>query len=179
MYPLHTEQTEKDEGVHKANGTNGNTARVCILYQTRVLLQAKRLMRSMGFFVWHTGRRIRTVFCRCLRQKKAKNQARQAAKGRRSESHLLRQQRDAASKALREVLSGCFVLPTEVHFLGRVRQVKGSCEAWAFYLTTSISAFLPMQLFCLEKGAFRTEQLQIFTSHFGESVQLHQSTNGL
>ena len=31
------EQTEKVEGVHKANGTNGNTARVCILYQTRVL----------------------------------------------------------------------------------------------------------------------------------------------
>lgn len=32
MYPLHTEQTEKDEGVHKANGTNGNKATVCILY---------------------------------------------------------------------------------------------------------------------------------------------------
>ena len=32
MYPLHTEQTEKVEGVHKANGTNGNKATVCILY---------------------------------------------------------------------------------------------------------------------------------------------------
>jgi hypothetical protein len=35
------EQTEKDEGVHKANGTNGKTATGCILYQTRVLLQIK------------------------------------------------------------------------------------------------------------------------------------------
>jgi hypothetical protein len=32
MYALHMEQTKKDEGVHKANGTNGNKATVCILY---------------------------------------------------------------------------------------------------------------------------------------------------
>ena len=33
------EQTEKVEGVHKANGTNGKRSGGCILYQTRALLQ--------------------------------------------------------------------------------------------------------------------------------------------
>lgn len=40
------EQTEKVEGVHKANGTNGKRSGGCILYQTRALLQARASIRK-------------------------------------------------------------------------------------------------------------------------------------
>jgi hypothetical protein len=46
------EQTEKVEGVHKANGTNGKRSGGCILYQTRALLHQKtrrKYMKSAGF----------------------------------------------------------------------------------------------------------------------------------
>lgn len=51
MHAWHTEQTERAEGVHKANGTNGNPAEVCILYQTRVFLQKETVIFLSKFAV--------------------------------------------------------------------------------------------------------------------------------
>ncbi|MDD4495791.1 MAG: hypothetical protein PHV32_15885, partial [Eubacteriales bacterium] len=56
-YSVHR-TNEKSEGVHKANGTNGNEATGCILYQTRVLLHIRTsvLIQCWRFYFAHGSR---------------------------------------------------------------------------------------------------------------------------
>lgn len=48
------EQTEKVEGVHKANGTNGKRSGGCILYQTRALLHKDITFYKKESYVFFT-----------------------------------------------------------------------------------------------------------------------------